>query len=59
MTQEELARRARFDVVGLRRIENGSVDPMWSTVRRVAAALGIEAGEVIALADEIRRGDSA
>lgn len=58
MTQEELARRAQFDVVGLRRIENGLVDPMWSTVRRLAAALEVDPGEVVALADEIRRSDS-
>jgi predicted transcriptional regulator len=54
MTQEELARRANFDVTGLRRIETGKVDPLWSTVLRLSAALGREPGEVVALADRIR-----
>ena len=54
MTQEELARRAGFDVTGLRRIETGKVDPMWGTIRRLADALEVAPIRVIERAEEIR-----
>jgi transcriptional regulator with XRE-family HTH domain len=54
MTQEELAAKAGIDVTGLRRIELGTADPMWGTVRRIARALGVAPLEVVRLAEEIR-----
>jgi len=54
LTQEEVANRAGLHYTSLRDIESGRADPMWGTVRRLAAALEVEAIEVIRLADEIR-----
>ena len=54
MTQEELARRADFDVTSLRKIEAGKVDPLWSSIRRLAAAMEIRPQEVIKLAEEVQ-----
>jgi transcriptional regulator with XRE-family HTH domain len=39
-TQEDLAHRAGLTVAALARIERGQANPTWTTVRRIAAALG-------------------
>jgi transcriptional regulator with XRE-family HTH domain len=40
-TQEDLAHRAGLTVAAFARIERGSANPTWTTVRRIAVALGI------------------
>ncbi|HEY1833119.1 MAG TPA: helix-turn-helix transcriptional regulator [Solirubrobacteraceae bacterium] len=56
LTQEQLAFEAGITSSGLSRIERGLNDPGWTTVRRLAGALGIGLGELVAsLADERHR----
>ena len=45
-TQEDLAHDAKLTVTAYARIERGSVNPMWTTVRRIATALGVTLGEL-------------
>ena len=40
-TQEDLAHRAGLTVAAFARIERGSANPTWTTVRRIAVALEI------------------
>jgi transcriptional regulator with XRE-family HTH domain len=40
-TQEDLAHRAGLTVAAFARIERGNANPTWTTVRRIAEALGI------------------
>lgn len=40
-TQEDLAHRAGLTVAAYARIERGNANPTWTTVRRIAEALGI------------------
>jgi len=41
LTQTDLAARAGIDQATVSEIEHGKVDPRWSTMRRVAGALGV------------------
>jgi transcriptional regulator with XRE-family HTH domain len=40
-TQEDLAHRAGLTVAAFARIERGNANPTWTTVRRIAEALGL------------------
>lgn len=40
-TQEDLAHRAGLTVAAFARIERGHANPTWTTVRRIADALGV------------------
>jgi transcriptional regulator with XRE-family HTH domain len=42
MTQEELAARSGIGTATISRLENGWTDARFSTVRKLAAALGVE-----------------
>ena len=46
LSQRELARRARISYKTVQLIESGGHDPRWSTLRRLAGTLGIEAGKL-------------
>ena len=45
-TQEDLAHDARLTVTAYARIERGSANPTWTTVRRLAVALNISLAEL-------------
>lgn len=47
MTQAELAEKTGISEATLSRIENGLQRPRISTVRKIAAALGVEPGDLI------------
>jgi transcriptional regulator with XRE-family HTH domain len=47
LTLQELADRSGVTISTLSRIENGLQDPRPSTVRKIAAALGIEPQELL------------
>lgn len=47
VTQAELAERAGVTEATISRIENGLHAPRFSTVRRLAAALGVEPREIV------------
>jgi transcriptional regulator with XRE-family HTH domain len=53
LRQEDLAHRAGVHFTTLRRIETGKADPTLSTLRRLAAALGVKPAELLRLAEEI------
>ena len=42
LTQKELAQRARVGIATIKNIEQGRADPRPSTIRALAAALGVE-----------------
>ncbi len=44
ISQRELARRAKVSFRTVQLIESGGHDPRWSTLRRLAVTLGVEAG---------------
>jgi transcriptional regulator with XRE-family HTH domain len=46
MSQEAVARDARLSVASYARIERGQVNPTWTTVRRIAGALGIKVSDL-------------
>jgi transcriptional regulator with XRE-family HTH domain len=46
LTQAELAELAGVSEVQINRIENGHADPRPSTIRKLAAALGVEPVEL-------------
>ncbi len=48
ITQEQLAFDARLTVSALSRIERGLNDPGWTTVERIANALGVSLVELAA-----------
>jgi DNA-binding XRE family transcriptional regulator len=50
LTQEDAAHAAGLTVGSYARIERGQADPSWTTVLRIAAALGTTAAELAALA---------
>lgn len=52
MTQEVLAEIAGVTVSHLSAIEGGHSNPKWSTVRAIAAALGVTLKEVATLAED-------
>jgi transcriptional regulator with XRE-family HTH domain len=48
LTQEELAEKSGVAVTTINRIEKGRVeDPHFSTLRKLARALGVEASELV------------
>jgi len=47
MTQEELARTAEISLRQLVRIEKNEVEPRFSTIRKLAGALGVEPSELL------------
>jgi transcriptional regulator with XRE-family HTH domain len=47
MTQEELAEAAGFTPSTISRIESGNAEPRLSTIKRLAAALGIDPADLI------------
>jgi transcriptional regulator with XRE-family HTH domain len=47
MTQEELARAAGISLRQLVRIESNEVEPRFSTIRKLAGALGVEPSELL------------
>ncbi len=47
LTQEELAGRAGITATALSRIERNEAEPRPSTIRKLAAALGVEPRELI------------
>ena len=42
LTQQELADRAEISITGLRSLEQGDMDPKFSTVLKLALALGVD-----------------
>jgi DNA-binding XRE family transcriptional regulator len=55
MRQEGLAHAAGVSVATYARIERGQVNPTWTTVRRIIAALGVTFGEFAAALEVIER----
>lgn len=53
-SQEEVAHGADLHPTWLSHIEAGR-NPSWGTVRRIAAALGVEVSDLARLAEEIAR----
>jgi transcriptional regulator with XRE-family HTH domain len=41
LTQEKLARTADMSTSAVSKLEQGGIDPSWSTVQRLARALGV------------------
>ena len=41
LTQEKLARQADMSTSAVSKLEQGGIDPSWSTVQRLARALGV------------------
>ncbi len=46
LTQAELAERAGIALSSLVRVENDQVDPRFSTIRKLAGGLGVDAKEL-------------
>ena len=46
MTQQELAEAAQLGLSTVLRIENDRVEPRFSTIRKLAKALGVDAREL-------------
>jgi len=51
-TQEDIAHRAGIAVAALARIERGQSNPHWTTVTRIAGALGISLAELIEVVED-------
>jgi transcriptional regulator with XRE-family HTH domain len=51
LTQDEVAKRADIAKMHLSKIENGSGNPSYGTLRRLAAALELSASELVARAE--------
>jgi transcriptional regulator with XRE-family HTH domain len=47
LTQEELAARAEVQPLTISRIETDQVEPRYSTIRKVARALGVDSAELL------------
>lgn len=47
LTQQELAERANVGYPTVSRIENDHVEPHFRTIRKLAAALGIDPSELV------------
>jgi transcriptional regulator with XRE-family HTH domain len=54
MSQEELAEAAGTDLTQVGGIERGVRNPSYTTLLRLATALGTSVGELTTLADRIR-----
>ena len=47
LTQEELGTRAGVQPLTISRIETDKVEPRYSTIRKLAKALGVDASELL------------
>ena len=47
LTQQELADRAGIGLTTLNRIENDRAEPHFRTIRKLAAALGVDPSELV------------
>jgi transcriptional regulator with XRE-family HTH domain len=54
LSQEELAEAAGTDLTQVGGVERGVRNPSYTTLLRLAAALGTSVGELTTLADRIR-----
>jgi transcriptional regulator with XRE-family HTH domain len=54
MSQEQLAEAAGTDLTQVGGVERGVRNPSYTTLLRLAAALGTSVGELTTLADQIR-----
>ena len=52
LTQSALAQRVKVHPSQISRLEKGTDNPRWATVRRVAAGLGVSVAELAAVAEE-------
>jgi len=57
LTQAELAHKAGVSLITVSRIENGGedVNPRPATIRRIAAALGVDAGWLLFGDEDVKR----
>ena len=53
LTQREVARRAGADVTWLSRLESGSSNPAWGTLKRLATAMDMRVSELALRAEEL------
>jgi transcriptional regulator with XRE-family HTH domain len=51
-TQEDVAYNAGITVAALARIERGTANPLWTTVRRIASALEISLAELVVAVED-------
>ena len=56
MTQEELAKSTGISVTSISRIENGAHKPRFSTIKKLAAALGVEPEKLVEKAKQAKPG---
>lgn len=54
LSQEQLAERAATDFTAVGGVERGQRNPSYSTLLRLAAALGTSVSAIVALADELK-----
>jgi transcriptional regulator with XRE-family HTH domain len=52
LTQEDLAHSAGVTTGTLSRTESGETSPSWRTVQRIATALGVSPGDLVAAAEQ-------
>lgn len=55
LNQRELARLVELDPSQMSRLEQGTGNPTWATVKRIAAALDVELADLAALAEDFER----
>lgn len=55
LTQQELAGRARVAKVTIARIESGATVPTFSTIKRLAEALGVDPSELVPDVSSLRQ----
>jgi transcriptional regulator with XRE-family HTH domain len=55
LKSHEVAKMANVNSTHFSRMEHGSINPSWGTVRRVARALGLEVSELASRAEQIER----
>ena len=53
LTQAEVAARADLATMHLSKIENGTSNPSYGTIKRLAEALNLRASQLIARAEEL------
>lgn len=58
LSQAALAVRAELDPGSIARLEAGSVDPTWGSMRRIASGLDVALEELAELAEAIEGGGS-
>jgi transcriptional regulator with XRE-family HTH domain len=55
MSQESVAHAANMTTGALGKIERGLTNPTWATVRSICTALDVPMGELVRLAERLRR----